>query len=124
MTELNTDDTESSPTEPWLLREERVGPWREQRGDIYTNLCKTVGICCMTREIKLRLCDNLEGWDGAGGGSECPEGGDMCIVWLIHIDVCRRRPGREPSPEPDPHFGFPVSRTAREPLLLFISQPW
>ena len=23
------------------------------------------------------LCDNLEGWDGAGGGKEVQEGGDM-----------------------------------------------
>ena len=25
------------------------------------------------------LCDNLEGWDGEGGGREVPEGGDICI---------------------------------------------
>ena len=25
------------------------------------------------------LCDKLEGWDGAGGGREAQEGGDMCI---------------------------------------------
>ena len=25
------------------------------------------------------LCDNLEGWDGVGGGREVREGGDMCI---------------------------------------------
>ena len=24
------------------------------------------------------LCDNLEGWDGVGGGREAHEGGDMC----------------------------------------------
>ena len=48
----------------------------------------------------------------------------MCILWLIHIDVCRRHPGREPSPEPDPHLGLPVPRTDGEPLLLFIGQPW
>ena len=87
-------------------------------------LSKTVGICCMTREIGLRLGDTLEGWDGVGGGSKCPEGGNMCILWLIHIDVCRRHPGREPSPEPDPHLGLPAPRTAGEPLLLFIGQPW
>ena len=27
----------------------------------------------------LVLCDNLEGWDGVGGGRELPEGGDICI---------------------------------------------
>ena len=31
------------------------------------------------RELKLVLCDNLEGWEGVGGGREVPEGGDICI---------------------------------------------
>ena len=26
------------------------------------------------------LCDSLDGWDGAGGGREVQEGGDMCIL--------------------------------------------
>ena len=26
-----------------------------------------------------RLCDNVERWDGAGGGREVQEGGDICI---------------------------------------------
>ena len=26
------------------------------------------------------LCDNLDGWNGKGGGREVPEGGDMCIA--------------------------------------------
>ena len=25
------------------------------------------------------LCDNLEGWDGMGGGRGDQEGGDMCV---------------------------------------------
>ena len=25
------------------------------------------------------LCDNLQGWDGVGGGREVQEGGDICI---------------------------------------------
>ena len=25
------------------------------------------------------LCDNLEGWDGVGGGMEVKEGRDICI---------------------------------------------
>ena len=28
------------------------------------------------REVKPRLCDNLEGWDGKEGGREVQEGGD------------------------------------------------
>ena len=31
------------------------------------------------RELNPVLCDNLEGWDGVGGGMEVQEGGDMCI---------------------------------------------
>ena len=27
------------------------------------------------RELKLVLCDNLEGWDGVGGGKEIQDGG-------------------------------------------------
>ena len=31
------------------------------------------------REVKLVLCDNLEWWDGVGGGREVHEGGDLDI---------------------------------------------
>ena len=31
------------------------------------------------RDLKPGLCNNLEGWDGAAGGSEVQEGGDTCI---------------------------------------------
>ena len=37
------------------------------------------------------LCDKLEGWDGVGGRREVQEGGDICILWLIHGDV-RQKP--------------------------------
>ena len=32
------------------------------------------------------LCDNLEGWDGVGGGKEVQEGGNICIPMA---DSCR-----------------------------------
>ena len=38
-----------------------------------------MGICVSLRELKLGLGDNLEGWDGEGGGREVQEGGDTCI---------------------------------------------
>ena len=25
------------------------------------------------------FCDNLEGWDGVGGGREVQQGGDLCV---------------------------------------------
>ena len=31
------------------------------------------------RELNPVLCDNLEGWDGVGGGTEIQEGGDICV---------------------------------------------
>ena len=31
------------------------------------------------RKIKQGLCINLEGWDGAGDGTEVQKGGDICI---------------------------------------------
>ena len=36
------------------------------------------------------LCDNLEGWDGVGGGGgEVQEVRDVCILWLIHTVVSK-----------------------------------
>ena len=32
------------------------------------------------RKLKLGLCVNLEGWDGAGDGREVQKGGDRCIL--------------------------------------------
>ena len=34
-----------------------------------------MGSCCITQG----LCDNLEEWNGEGGGSEAEQGGDICI---------------------------------------------
>ena len=35
------------------------------------------------------LCDNLERWNGVGGGSKVPEGGTYVNLWLIHVDYGR-----------------------------------
>ena len=37
------------------------------------------GFAVWCRELKLGFCDNLEVWDGVGGGREVQEGGDTCI---------------------------------------------
>ena len=36
------------------------------------------------------LCDNLEGWDGVGGGREAQEGGDICMPVADHVDVWQK----------------------------------
>ena len=36
---------------------------------------------------RLVLYDNLERWDAEGGGREAYEGGNICILWLIHVEV-------------------------------------
>ena len=33
------------------------------------------------------LCDNLQGWDGVGGGREAAREQTYVYLWLIHIDV-------------------------------------
>ena len=33
----------------------------------------------MTQGTQTGLWDNLEGWDGLGGGREAKEGGDICM---------------------------------------------
>ena len=38
-----------------------------------------------SKELRLVLCDNLEGWDEVQGGREVQEGGDMCIPM---VDSC------------------------------------
>ena len=35
-----------------------------------------------SRELKWVLCDNLEVWDGVGGGREAHNGGDICITYV------------------------------------------
>ena len=34
----------------------------------------------MALKLKQRLCINLEGWDGAGDGTELQKGGDICVL--------------------------------------------
>ena len=39
------------------------------------------------RKLKQGLCINLEGWDGEGDEREVQKGRDICIPWLIHVEV-------------------------------------
>ena len=36
------------------------------------------------------LCDNPEGWDQVGGGTEVQERGDIHYLWLIHVDIWQK----------------------------------
>ena len=59
---------------------------------MYITVCEAgepVGICCTT-QLKPRLCDTLEGWDGVGGGGEFQEGGTYAYLWLIHADIWQK----------------------------------
>ena len=39
------------------------------------------------RKFKQGLCINLEEWDGETDRRDFPKGGDICILWLIHVEV-------------------------------------
>ena len=41
---------------------------------------------------KLELWDNLEGWDGEGGGKRVQDGGTHVYPWQIHVDVWQKPP--------------------------------
>ena len=36
------------------------------------------------------LCDNVEGWDGVGGGKEVQEEGTYIHLWLTHVDMWQK----------------------------------
>ena len=38
-----------------------------------------MGNCCTVQRAQHVLCDNLEGWDGVGGGREVQKELDVCI---------------------------------------------
>ena len=60
----------------------------EYHGNIHITICKIDSqweLLKRSRELKLELCDNLEGWDGVGSGREVQEGGNICIPM---IDSC------------------------------------
>ena len=58
------------------------GTHGESTMQTYTLPCKTDTqweFAAWLRELKLGLCDNLEGGEGLGGGRKFQEGGDICI---------------------------------------------
>ena len=60
--------------------EERVG-WMERVARKHIHYCVYNSLCEFSvwiRELKPGVRDNLEAWDGVGGGREVQEGGNIC----------------------------------------------
>ena len=58
----------------------------ESSMETYTLTCvnrQPRGICCVTRELQLGLCNSLEELGRVGGGRELQEGGDICTP-MVH----------------------------------------
>lgn len=70
-------------SQKWIQQgKERWDELKEQHWNKYITTRKTdrSGKLLCDRELNLVLCDNQEGWDGAGGGREVQEGGDACTL--------------------------------------------
>ena len=58
--------------------------------ETYINICKIHSqweFAIYLGKLKQGLYINLEGWDGVGDGREIQKRGDICILWLIHVEV-------------------------------------
>jgi len=58
--------------------------------ETYITICKVDSqqeFAVWLRKLKQGLCISLERWDGEGDGREVQKGGDICILWVIHIGV-------------------------------------
>ena len=63
--------------------------------NIYTTICKIDSLWefdVWLRELNPGLCNNLEGWEGVGGGSweKGSEEGIDIYLWVIHVDVWQK----------------------------------
>ena len=58
--------------------------------ETYITICKIDSqqeFALWLRKLKQGLCISLERWDGEGDRREVQKGGDICILWLIHIGI-------------------------------------
>ena len=58
--------------------------------ETYIAICKIESqweFALWLRKLKQGLCISLERWDGEGDRREVQKGGDICILWLIHIGI-------------------------------------
>ena len=63
--------------------------WQEYGVETYLTACEIDslwGFAVWLRELKLGLCNSLEGWDGEGGGRE----ETYVYLWLIHADIWQK----------------------------------
>ena len=77
----------------WLGEEGEGEMYGESSMEAYIALCKIdsqweFAVCL--GELKQELCDNLEGWDGKGGGREVQEGGDICVPMTDYADIWQK----------------------------------
>ena len=59
----------------------------ESNTETYITISSQWEFAVWLRKLKQGLCINLEGWDGEGDGREVQNGGDICTLWLIHLEV-------------------------------------
>ena len=85
-------DIENRLTDMEWERKER---WMngESGMETYTTICKIDSqweFAVWNRELKLGVCNNLEGWQGVGGGRGVQEGGAYVYLRQINVDAWKK----------------------------------
>ena len=58
--------------------------------ETYITICKVDSqweFAVQLRKLKKGLCIHLQEWGGEGDKKEVENIGDICILWLIHVEV-------------------------------------
>ena len=69
------------------------GMYGESNMEPYITVCKTNSqreFSVWLRELKLGLCNNLEWWDGEGGGGRFKRERTYVYLWQSHVDVWQK----------------------------------
>ena len=62
----------------------------ESNMETYITICKIDSqweFAVWLRKLKQGLCINIQRWDGEGDGREFQQGGYICYLWLIQVEV-------------------------------------